>query len=139
DLTQKALGAQRGGEHRAQYLDGDLAAVLQILGQENSRHPAASELALQRIAFGQSVSERAAGARDFHFAGLICNNGLTGHSPPLISHELWRRIHDSRYPVVFPAIRQTTPICSNGWVRCASIFRCTKAHRLVAAFQSAPR
>jgi hypothetical protein len=35
---------------RVQNLDGDLAPVLDILGQIDSRHPASAELALDAVA-----------------------------------------------------------------------------------------
>ncbi len=50
DLAQEAFGAERGGEIGAQDLDGDLAPVLALFGEVDGGHPAASELALHRVA-----------------------------------------------------------------------------------------
>jgi hypothetical protein len=49
DLTQETIPAQCGGELGAEHLDSDLAAVLQILGEINDRHPPRAELALKVV------------------------------------------------------------------------------------------
>ena len=43
-----------GGELRAQHLDGDLAVVLQVLGEVHRGHAALAQLALDAVAVGQS-------------------------------------------------------------------------------------
>jgi hypothetical protein len=58
DLTEEPVGAQAGGQLRAQHLDGDLAVVLQVLRQVHRPHPSLPERALEAISvaqrFGQS-------------------------------------------------------------------------------------
>ena len=57
DLPQEALGTERGGDLGAEDLDGDRTAVLEIPREIHRRHPAAPQLALQRVAVGQSRAE----------------------------------------------------------------------------------
>jgi hypothetical protein len=54
DLVQEPLGAEDGRKLRVENLDGDLAIVLQVVGEVDRRHAAAAELALDAIAVGQS-------------------------------------------------------------------------------------
>ena len=49
DLAAEALGAECGGEIGVKHLERDLAAVLPVGGEVNRRHPAATELALERV------------------------------------------------------------------------------------------
>ena len=56
DLAQEPLGAQRGGELRAQDLDGDAPVVPEVVGEVHRRHAARAELSLDAIV----VSERSA-------------------------------------------------------------------------------
>jgi len=58
DLAQEALGADDGGELGAEDLDGDLAAVLQVLGQVDRGHAALAELALDAVAAAEGGGER---------------------------------------------------------------------------------
>src|SRR5689334_19035232 len=53
DLAEKTLPAERGGELGRQYLNRHRPAVLQVFGQVHGRHPAAAELALDRIPPGE--------------------------------------------------------------------------------------
>ncbi len=53
DLTQEPLGADDGRELGAQHLDGDLAVVLEVVGEVDGGHAALAELALDRVAVGQ--------------------------------------------------------------------------------------
>ena len=46
DLAQEPLGAERGGELRAQHLDRDVAVVLEVVREVDGGHAAAPELAL---------------------------------------------------------------------------------------------
>jgi hypothetical protein len=59
DLVQEPLGADQGRELRPQHLDGDLAVVLEIVGQVDRGHPARTQLALDPVA----VTERRGEAR----------------------------------------------------------------------------
>ena len=58
DLPQEALGAERGGELRVQDLQRDRPVVLEVVGEVDRGHPPAPELALDRVAVGQSGLER---------------------------------------------------------------------------------
>ena len=49
DLAAEALGAKRGGEIRVENLERHLTAVLPVGSEIDRRHPAATELALERI------------------------------------------------------------------------------------------
>ena len=49
DLAEEALGAERGGELGAEHLDGDLAVVLQVVGEVDRGHAALAELALDPV------------------------------------------------------------------------------------------
>lgn len=49
DLLHEAVGAQDCGELRAQYLDRDLAVVIQFLGEVDCRHAALTEFTLDAI------------------------------------------------------------------------------------------
>jgi hypothetical protein len=50
DLGQKALGSDDGGQLGLQDLEGDLALVLEVLGQVNRSHPALTDLAIDAVA-----------------------------------------------------------------------------------------
>ena len=49
DLAQKAVRPDRSGQLRAEGLDGDLAAVPEILGQEHRRHAAFAQQPLDVV------------------------------------------------------------------------------------------
>ncbi len=53
DLGQEALRAYDGREFGLENLDGDLAVVLEVLGQEDRGHAAFAELALNDVTVGQ--------------------------------------------------------------------------------------
>ena len=53
DLAQKPLAAERRAEVGVQDLDGDVATVPQVVGEENGRHAARAELAIDAIAIGE--------------------------------------------------------------------------------------
>ena len=53
DLLEKPLRTERRGELGLQHLDGDLAMVLQVLGEIDRRHSPAAKLALDRVAVGE--------------------------------------------------------------------------------------
>ena len=54
DLAQEPLGADHGGELGLEDLDGDLAVVLEVLGEVDRGHAARAELALDAVAVGKS-------------------------------------------------------------------------------------
>lgn len=58
DLAQKSLGADRRSEFRTQNLYRDLTFVLFLFGEMDYCHPAAAELALDRVAVEQGVGHR---------------------------------------------------------------------------------
>ena len=49
DLADEALGAEGRGELGAEHLDGDLAVVLQVVGEVDGGHAALAELALDAV------------------------------------------------------------------------------------------
>ena len=53
DLGQEPLAADHGGELGVQHLDGDLAAVPQVLGEVDDGHAALAELPVDAVAVGQ--------------------------------------------------------------------------------------
>ena len=57
DLGEEAVAADDGGELGVEDLDGDLAAVLQVLGEVDGGHAALAQLALETIAVGQGSLE----------------------------------------------------------------------------------
>ena len=50
DLAAEALGAERRGEIGVQHLERDRTVVLRVLREVDRGHPAAPELALDRVA-----------------------------------------------------------------------------------------
>src|SRR2546425_6954743 len=52
DLAEEPLRAERAGQLGVQNLDCDLAMVLPIMGKVDRGHPAAAELALDRVSVG---------------------------------------------------------------------------------------
>jgi hypothetical protein len=62
DLDDETLGAEHGGEFRLQDLDGNLAVVPEILGEEHRRHAALAELAFDAVAVRQCSAQRGARA-----------------------------------------------------------------------------
>ena len=61
DLLHEALGAEHGGELGLQDLEGDLAVVLEVLGEVDRRHAALAELALDAVAIGEGGREAIGG------------------------------------------------------------------------------
>src|SRR5205085_3481619 len=49
DLSEKPLGTEDGGKLRAEHFERDGAVVLEISGEIDRGHPAAAELALDRV------------------------------------------------------------------------------------------
>ena len=56
-LAEKPIPTQRGGQLGPDHLDGDLAIVLQIMGQPDSGHTPAPEFALEHVPIAQGVGE----------------------------------------------------------------------------------
>ena len=63
DLGEEAIAADDGAQLGVQDLDGDLAAVLQVLGEVDGGHAALAELALEAVAVGQGGGEALHGVR----------------------------------------------------------------------------
>ena len=57
DLAQEALGADDGGQFGPEHLDGDLAVVLEVLGQVDGGHAALPELPLEAVAIRQGFGQ----------------------------------------------------------------------------------
>ena len=53
DLGEKPLAAERRAEVGVEHFDGDVAVVLQVVGEVDGRHAAGAELALDAIAAGE--------------------------------------------------------------------------------------
>ena len=77
DLGEEPLGAEHGGELGLEDLDGDLAVVLEVVGEIDRRHAALAELALDAVAVGQGGLE--GGAR--FCRGSSGRGGLLQSSP----------------------------------------------------------
>jgi hypothetical protein len=63
DLPQEALAAEHGGQLRVEDLDGDLAAVPDVLGEVDGRHAALTQLAPDAVAIGERRREPGGGCR----------------------------------------------------------------------------
>src|SRR5687767_6168004 len=76
DLSQKSLGAERGGELGAQDLDRDAAFVFQVAGEIDRGHAAAPEHVVHRVAVGkrsrQAVERLEHALKSSGGAGLTC-------------------------------------------------------------------
>jgi hypothetical protein len=57
DFAPKAIGAQDGGQLGAEDLQGNRAVVFEVLGEVDRGHPAAPELALDRVAIAEGISQ----------------------------------------------------------------------------------
>ena len=57
DLAEEPVGADRGREVRPEDLQGDLAVVAEVLGEEHDGHAALAELALEAVAAGETAFE----------------------------------------------------------------------------------
>ena len=71
DLAEEALGAERRRQLGPQHLDGDLAVVLEVLGEIDRGHAALAELALDAVAIAEGLGEavrrrRSRRGRPFH-------------------------------------------------------------------------
>ena len=53
DLPEEALGPQGGRQLGMQHLEGDQPVMLKVVREVDRGHPAAPELALDRVAIGQ--------------------------------------------------------------------------------------
>ncbi len=67
DLAQESLGADLGGDLRAEHLHRDLAIVAHVVRKEDDGHPAFAELTVERVAAGQGGGE--AGLEGIHREG----------------------------------------------------------------------
>ena len=57
DLAEEPLGPDGYGELGPEHLDGNRAAVLQVPGEENERHPSLAQLPFDRVALGEGSLE----------------------------------------------------------------------------------
>ena len=55
DLGEEAVAADDGAQLGVQDLDGDLAVVLEVLGEVDGGHAALAELALEAVAVGRGM------------------------------------------------------------------------------------
>ncbi len=56
DLAEESLRTQRGGQLRLEDLDGDLAAMLQVVGKIDRGHATSAEFAIDAVALADGVS-----------------------------------------------------------------------------------
>jgi hypothetical protein len=49
DFTKEPLRSDRAGERRVESLDGNFAAMSQVVRKENRAHPAATDLPIDRV------------------------------------------------------------------------------------------
>jgi hypothetical protein len=77
DLGEEALAADHGTELGMQHLDGDLALVLEVLGEVDGGHPALAELALEPVAVGEAGAQAFGDGRRHRVAS---RPGATGES-----------------------------------------------------------
>ena len=61
DLPEEAVGAECGGELGAEKLDGDEAIVLEVAGEVDGGHAAATELALDVVAIDEGGPQGTSG------------------------------------------------------------------------------
>ena len=57
DLLNEAVGAEHRGQFRPEHLEGNVAFVLEILGEVNRGHSALADLALDPVPVGQRGRE----------------------------------------------------------------------------------
>lgn len=57
DLAEEALGADHRREFGLQHLDGDLALVLEVLGEVDGGHASLPELTLDAVSVGEGGGE----------------------------------------------------------------------------------
>src|SRR5437870_4231893 len=57
DLAQAPIGSDRQSDVAVEDLDRDLPAMLEVVREEDGRHAAAPQLAVEAIALGQSARE----------------------------------------------------------------------------------
>ena len=74
DFAVEPLGADRGAEFGVEHLDRDLAVVLDVLRQEDGRHAARPELALDAVPVGNGCLQSIEGFA--HGSGM----DLGGHA-----------------------------------------------------------
>jgi hypothetical protein len=58
NLSQEALGAERGSQLGVQHFERDEAIVLEVPGEVYRRHPAAPELTLEYVTIAQGIGQR---------------------------------------------------------------------------------
>ncbi len=80
DLAEKAVGAYGVSELRIEHLERDLAAVANVLGEIDRRHPAAADLAFDPITAADRGDERGDSVRralsERHGDRLACGAGI---------------------------------------------------------------
>jgi hypothetical protein len=55
DFPEEPLGADLGGDLGSKDLEGDLAVVTEVPGQEDQRHPPFAQFALEGVSAGKSL------------------------------------------------------------------------------------
>ena len=92
DLGEKSLAPQHGGQLRAEHLEGDVAVVLEVVGQVDRGHAALAELALEPVAVlkggGQARQRRCQGTA-YEGSDSICGGSRHGASETHASLNPW--------------------------------------------------
>ena len=57
DLAEKAIGAECGAEVGVEDLDGDVAVMPEVMGEEDGGHAAGADLAVDAIAVAEGVAQ----------------------------------------------------------------------------------
>ena len=86
DLAQEALGADGCGDLGVEHLDGHLAVVLEVVGEEHGGHAAATDLALDSVAIRQSVLQMLQQLIQGAASGPLCDLNLTLAGMRALSH-----------------------------------------------------
>ena len=83
DFAQEPFGAKADTQLLAEHLDGDLAVMLDVIGQPYDPHAAAPELALEHIAAVESLGQRIVGSRHHDSCGWgVTQCGVEGRAAP---------------------------------------------------------
>ena len=72
DLAEEPVAAEHGRQLGLEHLDGDLPAVLQVLGEEHDRHPAVAELPLDAVPIAERRPELLEEVHGCPFTGERC-------------------------------------------------------------------
>ena len=78
DLAEEPVRTERGGEFGPEDLDGDLPLVLEVPGQEDGRHPALADLALEGVPVSQGGGQQVDGCGHRGASEQVAERGTCG-------------------------------------------------------------